>query len=468
MNYRNHMLTALVVGALSGCSSTPAPSPKAQPLVAAEYGRGDSSQNAPMERVQLPAADGDVAKLDPWWQQFGDERLNDLVQRMLVANTSVASAGLRLERARLVAGLAFDDLLPQVGASVSGSYSKALRGDRASSRSYGASVGVGYELDLWRRLRDQHDIAVWDAQATAEDLQSTRLALIGETCDLYWQLAFLNQRILASEASLGRLRRTQSLVQVQFNAGDVSRLELREAEQNLQSELAAHSQLLQARVEVRNALTVLLDGTPWPQANEPGQLATLDMPEIREGLPAELLSRRPDLRAAELRLRGFLTSVGVTRASYYPAVSLNGGVGSSSVSLSDVLSNPVATLGAGVVLPFLQWNQMRLNVAISKKDYEIAVNEFRDLLYRAFADVDNALSARSSLAAQLEATRRSYEEAVEVERLYSVRYRAGATPLRNWLEAQETRRSAEIALAQARLSQLQNLSMLFRALGGSA
>ncbi|MBL8267734.1 efflux transporter outer membrane subunit [Steroidobacter sp.] len=467
MSYRLRIAVALTIAALSGCSSTPM-SPAAQPSVAAEYGRGDSEKNAPSEPVKLSAEDSTVAAAGPWWQQFGDERLNRLVEKMLAANTDIATAGLALERAKLVAGLAFDDLLPQLDASVSGSYSKSLRGPANSSKSYSAGVGVGYEVDLWRRLRNQHDIARWEAQATAEDLESTRLALIGETCDLYWQLAFLNQRIVASESSIERLRTTQRLVQVQFNAGDVSRLEAREAEQNYQSELAAHSQLLQSRVEVRNALTVLLDGTPWPQADEPGQLAAFEMPTVREGLPAELLGRRPDLRAAELRLRGVLTSVGVTRASYYPAVTLTGGVSSGSVSLSDVLSNPVATLGAGIALPFLQWNQQRLNVAIAKQDYAIAVNGFRDALFRAFADVDNALSALTALETQLQATQRSYDEAVEVERLYSVRYRVGATPLRSWLEAQETRRSAEVSLAQARLRRLQNLSLLYRALGGVA
>jgi outer membrane protein TolC len=149
-------------------------------------------------------------------------------------------------------------------------------------------------------------------------------------------------------------------------------------------------------------------------------------------------------------------------------VTLNAGVDSGGVSLSDVLSNPVATLGAGVVLPFLHWNQRRLNVAIARQDYAIAVNDFRDVLFQAFTDVDNALAAMDALEVQLQATQRSYDEAVEVERLYSVRYRVGATPLRTWLEAQETRRSAEVALAQSRLRRLQNLSVLYRALGGSA
>jgi outer membrane protein TolC len=109
---------------------------------------------------------------------------------------------------------------------------------------------------------------------------------------------------------------------------------------------------------------------------------------------------------------------------------------------------------------------MRLNSRIAGKNYEIASSDFRKALYTAFTDVDNALSARAELTTQLESSQQSFEAAVEVERLYEVRYRAGATPLRFWLDAQETRRAAELSLAQVRLIQLQNDSTLFQALGG--
>src|SRR6185295_17988442 len=173
---------------------------------------------------------------------------------------------------------------------------------------------------------------------------------------------------------------------------------------------------------------------------------------------------RPDLRAAELRLRESLSQIKVVRVSYYPAITLTGSVGGSSDSLSSVLAHPVETLGAGLALPFLHWNEARLNTKIAGAEYEIAANDFRKRLYTAFTEVDNALSARQQLIRQVELSRQSFEAAADVERLYEVRYRAGATPLRSWLDAQETRRSAELALSQARLTQLQNDLNLFQAL----
>jgi NodT family efflux transporter outer membrane factor (OMF) lipoprotein len=467
-----HTISKLVVlsvaVALSACVST-GPHRLKDPSVAAGYGMGDSTKNVPTERVQLgqerPVRD---VTGDTWWKGFGDERLDRVVAQVLKVNTDLASAGFRLRRARLNAGLSTDDLFPDFDIGGSVGSSKQLGGSHASVDSYSASARVSYELDLWGRLRTARTIAQWEAKATDEDLQSTFLALVGNTCDLYWTLAFLNQRIAAGEESLARVERTLALVRTQFAAGAVSRLELRESEQNLQSQQAAQSQLIQQRVEARNALTVLLDGQPWPQEDEPQSMTNAHSPEIQPGVPAELLGRRPDLRAAELRLRESLSQVKVVRASYYPAISLTGSVGGSSTSLSDVLANPVQTLGAGLALPFISWNEARLNTAIAGTDYEIAANDFRATLYNAFTEVDNALSARQELTKQVDLSQQSFESAEEVERLYEVRYRAGATPLRSWLDAQETRRSAELSLAQARLSQLQNDSLLFQALGGSA
>jgi NodT family efflux transporter outer membrane factor (OMF) lipoprotein len=327
-------------------------------------------------------------------------------------------------------------------------------------------VAVGFEIDLWGRLRAQRDVARWQAQASAEDLRATRLLLIADSCDLYWSLAVANQRISHGSDSLALARQTLDLVQTQFDAGAVSRIELREAEQRLYSQRATQSLLLQQRVEARNALTVLLDGLPWPQSDEPQDLDQALSQAPTAGIPAQVLGRRPDLRAAELRLRAVLKGIDVARRSYYPALSLTGSAGSSSDSLLNLVKNPVLTLGAGLSLPFLRGQEMRLDTAIANTDYAVAANEFRRLLYLALAEVDNALSARIQFARQAAEAQLSLTAAQQIERLYEVRYRAGAASLRTWLDAQETRRSADLALTVARLQLLRNDATLHQALGG--
>jgi NodT family efflux transporter outer membrane factor (OMF) lipoprotein len=439
------------------------------PAVPATYGRGDATLNIPTEAVseQPHAAPADV-RSDAWWTQFGDPGLDRVIDRALAANTDLVSAGLAVQRARLQAGLADNALWPQPSGSVSSSGNRPI--DQSADWNRGSSAGVSlqWEIDLWGRLRTQRDIAQWEAQASQEDLQNTALLVISDVATQYWTLAFLNQSIAAGQANLQRLERTRELVQARFDAGAVSRLEVRQAAQSLEAQRAAQSALEQQRVAARNALTVLLDGQPLALADEPQQLQRAGSPVVAEGLPADLLGRRPDLRAAELRLRNSLKTIKVTATQYYPALSLTGSVGTGATSLSDVLKNPVATLGAGLSLPFLNVRQAQLNTRLAGTDYQIAANGFRRTLYTALSEVDNALSARTQFATQVAASQASYDEAVEIERMYEVRYRVGATDLRTWLEAQQTRRDAELSLASVRQRQLINDVTLFKALGGSA
>jgi NodT family efflux transporter outer membrane factor (OMF) lipoprotein len=456
-------LVTLAAAGLSACVSTPVRAPLEDLRVAGEYGLGNATRNTPSVTVDATALARREPTDEPWWHRSGDTRLEHLVSRVLARNTDLVTAGLALQRAQISAGLARNELIPQPQAGLDSTYGRSLQQGASGARTYDASLGVTYLIDLWGKLRLQRDIATWEAQATAEDLHGTRLALIGAAASLYWQLAFLNQRISVGERTLADLERTYVLARSQYNAGAVSRLDLFEAEQTRQAQRAVQSEFEQRRVEVRNALTVLLDGEPW--MDEPTELSGGHDVDVDPGLPAELLSRRPDLRAAELRLQASLANIGVVARSYYPTLTLTAGIAGASSQLRDVVSNPIATLGTGLTLPFLRWNERSLSVQLAGADYEIAANEFRSTLYTAFKEVDDALSARAQLAAQIQSREASLDAATHSTRLYEVRYRAGAVPLRHWLDAKERERMAELALAEARLQQLQVDMQLMQALG---
>lgn len=446
--------------ALAGCSAM-VQTPYRQPEV-----RVPAQWQAPSAATATATATAAVD--DQWWRQFNDPNLNKLVDAALRSNNNLAAATIRVRRAQLQGGLAQDQLYPALGAGANASFNRPLEDSDVRSRSHSASVSVSYEVDLWGRLGNQRDAARWEAIATEQDRRSTALALVGTTMNLYWQAAFLNQRIATAENSIDHARRTLELVRTQYEAGAVSQLEVAEAESNLANEQQALSELHQQRVENSNALSILLNGPPGANLAVPSRLPDATLPEVDAGLPAELLGRRPDLRAAELRLREALANTDAVRASYYPSLSLTGSVGSSSASLTNVLQNPAAALGVGINLPFMQWNQMELNIAASKTQFEEAVVNFRQSLYQAMSDVENALSARMQLARQAELLQTSLASALRAEELYEVRYRAGAVPLRTWLDAQQQRRAAEIAVAQNRLGQYNNQVLLYQALGGDA
>jgi len=465
------VISISIVLGLSSCASKPSTNPVADLQVAAQFGRGDPSLNAPQQAVDLRVnRPGTDILSQAWWQGFEDPGLNRLIEQVLARNTDLVNAGLRLERARIQAGQTRDALWPVEGVSASISSNGSRRIDQGDNWTQNdrsaASFSVSWEADLWGKLRGQRDIARWEAQASAEDLQATLLLLIVQSCERYWQLAYLNQSIATSEANLQRLERTAQLVQSRFNAGTATSLEIRQSQQSIHSQRSSLAGLQQQRIEARNALAILLDGQPWPLEDEPQNLQTTRSPEVAEGLPVELLARRPDLRAAELRLRQSLARLKISATNYYPRLRLTGSVGTSSSELGHVLSNPTAALGAGLELPFLNIREIRRNLKTSDIDYQLAANSFRRTLYTALFEVDNALSSREHLAQQVAASQASLEEAGHIMQIQESRYRNGVTDLRTWLDAQQTYRNAELSLTQTRRSQLLNDATLYRALGG--
>jgi NodT family efflux transporter outer membrane factor (OMF) lipoprotein len=455
-------LAALVV--VSGCASTPAGmnAPRSGGAVVPEQWQFGA---APAARDGGRALTLDEA----WWQRFDDPQLNALIERALSRNTNLAVAALRVRQAQLRADVADAARLPDVSGRIGVNASRAIESGASTTRGASATLSASWEVDLWGRLSSQRDAAQWEAQASEDDRRAVALSLTGTVARLYWQLAYLDQRVASSEQSLAYARKTAGFVITQHQVGSVSGLEEAQARQAVSVQESALAQLVQTRIEARQSLALLLDeSTQAASLPEHPQWPTVARPVIEPGLPAQVLSRRPDLRAAESRLRKAYATVDTTRTSYYPTLSLTGSVGGSSESLSNVLSNPVGTLGAALVLPFLQWRDMQRNVAISQAEADASVLTFRQTLYQALADVDQALSAQVQLQRQVDAQTERLAQARKVEHISELRYRSGAESLKTWLDGEESLRQAELAYADVRYNQLSNWVSLVQALGGGA
>lgn len=405
---------------------------------------------------------------DRWWTLFGDAQLNQLVSRVLERNSDLAVAGITLKQARLQADLTENKQGLRTSSSVSTGHSFDLNSGDDSAKGLSMSAGVSYEVDLFGKLARQTEASKWEALATEQDLQATGQSLIATTAKLYWQLGYLNERYATAQQSLATSQKLYQLVQIQYKAGAVSGVDLTQAEQSVQSQKASLSQIEQQLVETRTAIAVLLH-EPLQQLNiqEPKRLPSNALPAIGAGLPADILSRRPDLQASELRLKKALATKDATKASYYPSISLTSSLGSTSTSLTELLRNPALTLGASLSLPFLQYNDMKKDIAISNLDYEKAIIQYRQTLYQAFADVENALSSRTELDKQVALQERNVELAEKTERLTEVRYRYGAVALKTLLDAQQTTRTARLSLVETKQSQYNAYVTLMQALGGS-
>src|SRR5262249_44530385 len=171
------------------------------------------------------------------------------------------------------------------------------------------------------RLHAQRDTARLDASAIAEDWQATRQSLIATAMQLYWQVAHASERIALTSQSIAYAERTLDLVRLQYRAGAVSLLELRESEESLEAQVAALEQLLRARTIIRNGLNLIVGGEVIG-VDEPNRLPEIPPSAPELGSPAALVGRRPDLRAAEYRLRATLAGTDATRTGFYPSLTL--------------------------------------------------------------------------------------------------------------------------------------------------
>lgn len=418
--------------------------------------------------LDLPATFSSQAQIplqDKWWQAFNDPALNRLVDDVLAANPDMALAGIKLKQAGLGLELAQGNQRPEINAGLGANTQRPLDRHFDTRWTGNAQLGLNYELDVWGRLSSATDAARWEADATAEDRDATRLMIIGKTLESYWQLAYLHQAITSGEQDLANQHDVLAITERRLAAGAVSRLDLLQAKQSLAGKQASQLELLNQQEAARNTLLLLLGRGHGALPVAPSSLPDT-LPDPAPGLPAEVLSRRPDMRAAESRLRRQLAEADSTRASFYPTLSLTGRVGSSSNALATLLQNPMGSLGVSLALPFLEWNKRQQTIDRANLDYDAAVINFRKQLYQSLVEVDNALS---DVRIGREREQRLQEQLTlerESARLARSRYLAGATGVQNWLDEQSRLRSAELAWLKQRSSLLVAQSRLCQALGG--
>jgi NodT family efflux transporter outer membrane factor (OMF) lipoprotein len=416
------------------------------------------------DRWTAPSAGNAGEPTGPWWRNFKDAQLDALIERVLRSNSDLSIAALRVHRAQLVAGLVDTHRTPSVSVSAAAAVARSFD-PGGTARSSGVNASAVLETDPWGKLAAERDVAALEAAATKSDCQGVAAALSVATAQLYWRVAYLNQVLALSEADIAYAQKALEVVRAKHDAGAVSALGAAQAQLYLSNLQAAHTQLLQQRVEARHALAILFDQPPQSAVAERASLPDQPLPDLAAGLPASVLAHRPDLLAAELRLRAALANVDFTRASFYPTLTLTGSLGTASTALASFLKSPLLTLGAGLSLPFVQWNTMRLNIRVSETQYEEAVANFRQRLYVALKEVEDGLSARAQLLAEADKLALALTHARRAESIAQSRYVAGATEAQLWFDAQQFLRNAERSLATNRLNQLENQARLYQALG---
>ncbi|MBC3218752.1 efflux transporter outer membrane subunit [Serratia fonticola] len=439
---------------LSGCGS----------LTKSDYQRPMLS--VPAEWRVQDTGSGYLQHTDHWWDNFADPQLSMLIGRALTSNNDLAIAGIQLQQARLAAGLTDTNLTPDVSVTGSANNSKNLRNNTTPTESYSTTVSLSYELDLWGKLARAREQSQWQAEATEQDRQNTALTLIGNTAQYYWQIANLNQKIKQQQAGLAIGQQTLALVQSRYASGAAGQLDLLQAQQSLINRENTYRTLQQQREENRNALAILFNRSPTDRQAERSSLDINQDVPIAKLLPVEVIARRPDVKAAEGRLRAALAGSDVQRLSFYPSLSLAASLGSASSIFSQWFSDPVRTLGANAALPFVQWNTVQLTIEKSDLDVKQAAIVFRSQVYNALADVDNAMSQRLSYQQQKINQQQNLQLSQQRLVLARSQYQAGAVSFQTLLDAEDDLLTIETNLSDLQYNYLNATMKLWLALGG--
>jgi len=400
-----------------------------------------------------------------WWTNFNDEQLNQLIDKVLATNSDLAIATLTLKQARLEANLAGRDLYPDLSGDISTSRSHYLDSG-TDSKSYDTGVSVSYEVDLWGKLSAAADESEWTALASLEEREATAQSLVATTAQLYWQIGYLHQRIELSNSDIADARDTLKQAQSQYKNGLVTQINVLEAERSLAGLEATHRDYLQQLTEAQNAFAILFDQPPQEMIKNIKALPEGPLPEITSGIPADVLTHRPDIKQSLYELKSTFAAKDSAETAYFPTLTLTGALGGSSEQLRNLLSDPLGSIGADLTMPFLNWNEMKINQDIAQVKYESAIISYRQSLYTAFQDVDNALSARENYKFQEEKLQQQYDSATEASRIYRSQYKYGAIEITTLLDAQDNERSAKADLLENRYNQLVNLSTIYQSLGG--
>jgi multidrug efflux system outer membrane protein len=422
-----------------------------------------------------------------WRDFFIDARLQTLIELALQHNPDARIAALNIAAARAQYRIQRADLFPSIAATgleqveqyppgVLG-IAAASSGNIAGSSSTNSTfryfdTGIGftsYEIDLFGRLRSLNHQRLQQYFGFVETRRSTQITLVAEVANAYLTLLADQELLRITAESVGSQQDSYRLTQQSYEGGIATALDLRQAETSVDTARANLAQYARQVAQDKNALVVLL-GTPLPADLPPGvgldeQQLLADLPA---GMPSDLLVRRPDILAAEHNLVAANASIGAARAAFFPSITLTGTYGTASTQLSGLFDHGSTawTFSPQISLPIFAAGAHIAALDLAKVQKNINIVQYEQAIQTAFREVADALAGRSTLDSQIAADQALLEATSESYRLSEMRFRNGVDDYLGVLDSQRSLYTAQQTLVGVKLSRLQNLVTLYKALGG--
>ncbi len=458
---RNLPLALVTMALLAGCAaSLPRIDPAALPETPQAFREGGTF------RVAAPA---EAQPRGEWWRAFSDPVLDELIERADRGNTSIRVAAARLTQARAFVRATDAARAPQIDAAAGAQRAGGIvNGVGGPARSlFSAGLDLSYEVDLFGRLRQASDAARRDAQASEGLLQSARLLVQAEVAQTYLALRALDRERALVRSTVDAFRDTLALTERRWRAGDVAELDVARARTEVAATESDAIALDRQRAQLEHALAVLVGEPASTFAVEAGEWTTL-LPAIPAGMPSTILTRRPDISAAQNSLLAAQTRVGVAKAAWFPSFALTATGGYASTDLSDLFKWSSRAWGVGVLgaLPVFDGGRRDAGIQSAGAEFDVALERYREQVLVAFKDVEDQLAARALLEEQAEAQERAVASASRSTALSEVRYRNGYVSQLDLLDAQRSELRNRRQALQVRSAQYQSTVALVRALGG--
>ena len=433
------------------------------------------------ESFPVGAAYGDVASTGEesaadigWKDFFADPLLHQLVEKSLTNNRDLRVAALNVEAARARYRVQRSELLPTLSVGAEGTAQKLPSDLFYHRRQYqvGAAVSA-WELDLWGRIRSLSDQAREAYFAVEENRTAAQLSLVAEVANAYLTLRADQAMLRLSQDTLATQKTSYDLTYQLVELGNFAKLDLRRTQVALRTAEADVATYTRLAAQDRNALALLLGEPLSPDlATQLDNATTLPdgivTSKIPAGLPSDLLTRRPDIRAAEHSLKGANASIGAARAAFFPTITLTGSGGTASASLDDLF-----TSGSGawsfmprINLPIFNGGALRANLEQAKVQKSIEIATYEKAIQTAFREVSDGLAGQRTFDDQIKAEQSREAASGAAYKLSEQRFKEGEDSNLALLDAQRAHYGSQQALVRARLARLSNLINLYKALGG--
>ncbi len=463
MNVRR-LLGALATCALAGCSLAPT---YKTPVV-------DVPESFKEAGPWQPALPADQHERGDWWRDYGDATLDDLESRVDAANPDLAAAVDRYAQARAYSAETRAGLFPQVDAAAGATHNRqsdnrplrsATQPDEYKDNLIGAQLG--YELDLWGRVRNLVAAGEATAQASAADLASVRLSLHAELANDYIALRGLDAQAKLLDDTVTAYAKALELTQNRFRGGAASGLDVARAQTQLESARAQATDVQARRALLEHAISSLV-GTPASKFSLQAQVVELSEPTIPAGLPSTLLERRPDVAAAERRTAAANANIGIARAAFFPSITLTAVGGYENTGEADWLSAPNLfwSIGPRAFLTLFDAGRREARVDQARAALDEAGERYRATTLVAFQQVEDNLALMHLLGEEAKSEAAAAASAQRTLNLALDRYRNGAVSYLEVVESQTAALQAQRTLLSLRDRELQASVGLIRALGG--